>query len=59
MVDGEKFEEALLGEADTVMEMWTCSICKIDNKKDSMLCIGCIACKLHGEQECGGCSKKK
>jgi len=59
LVEGEKFQEALLQEADTVMEMWACSMCKIDNRKESTLCIACKACKIHGEQDCKACNVHK
>jgi len=56
LVEGEKFQEALLQEADTVMEMWACSACRIDNRKESTTCVACKACKLHGEQDCKACN---
>jgi len=59
LVEGESFQEAFLQEADTVMEMWACSTCKIDNRKDSTLCVACKACKIHGEQECKACQVHK
>ncbi len=53
------FEELLLNKADASLgNMWTCSGCKTDNKKESEFCVTCTACVKHGEPECKACTKR-
>jgi len=57
-VERGEFEELLLSQADASVSMWTCAICKQDNKKEADHCVGCQACQKHGEPECKACAKK-
>ena len=59
-VERGDLEDLLLNNADIILDtIWTCIICKHDNKKDNVFCQQCTACKIHGEQECKACKNHK
>jgi len=57
-VERGDFENELMNSADTVIDQWTCSNCKNDNKLEANECVECASCKLHGEPECKACKIK-
>jgi hypothetical protein len=57
--DSDIFDALLLQKADEHSDFWGCAICGIANEEDAFGCIGCYACKRHGEPECRSCNVDK
>jgi len=56
-VERGDFEELLLTKEDAETEMWGCSTCSKQNRKEDALCTTCGACRMHGEMDCKACKK--